>query len=174
MDTTLSRAAKLILSQNEEATYRCIYKALSIMLSDVNGTCRLCMNKGEEHTSITIIVHSTDDALVSVGCRNNDRSFNKYMEESRSNMKEVEAKPLEIDSDSINERLDAILAKIRAGTLNEYVTKYDTCYLTGQHGKIIMPIIIDTFVLRLCGIDSYTAEGRRLIMVDKWSDESGI
>ena len=158
VDTTLTKA-KLVLTQNEETTYRCIYKALSVMLSDVNGTCRLCMDKREEHTSITIIVHSTDNALISLRCHSNDRSFNKYMEESRSNMND-EAKPLEIDSDSINDRLDAILAKIRAGTLNQYVTKYNTCYLSDQQGKIIMPTIIDTFILRLCGINSYMAEDR--------------
>ena len=172
VDTTLTKA-KLVLTQNEETTYRCIYKALSVMLSDVNGTCRLCMDKREEHTSITIIVHSTDNALISLRCHSNDRSFNKYMEESRSNMND-EAKPLEIDSDSINDRLDAILAKIRAGTLNQYVTKYNTCYLSDQQGKIIMPTIIDTFILRLCGINSYMAEDRHLIMIDKWTAESGI
>ena len=172
VDTTMT-TAKLVLTQNEETTYRCIYKALSIMLSDVNGTCRLCMDKQDEHTSITITLHSTDNVLVSVRCQSNDRSFNKYMEESKLNMND-EAKPLEIDGDNISERLDAILAKIRAGTLNQYVTKHNTCYLSGQQGKIIMPIIIDTFILRLCGIDTYNAEKRHLIMIDKWSEESSI
>ena len=96
------------------------------------------------------------------------------MEGCRSDSNDEEAKPLEINNSNIDERLDDVLAKLKAGTLNQYVTDYNTCYLTGQHGKIIMPVIIDTFILRLCGIYSYLGEDKKLIMISQWDNKYSI
>ena len=58
--------------------------------------------------------------------------------------------------------------------MNQYVTDYNTCYLKGQHGKIIMPVIIDSFILRLCGIDNYLGEDKKLIMISQWDNKYSI
>jgi hypothetical protein len=96
------------------------------------------------------------------------------MEGCRSNSNDEEAKPLEINNSNIDKRLNDVLEKLRAGTLNQYVTDYNTCYLTGQCGKIIMPVIIDTFILRLCGIYSYLGEDKKLIMISQWDNMYSI
>ena len=125
----------------------------------------------DRHKSINILVNCLDNALVSFGCQCcNDRNFSEYMEGCRSDSNDEEAKPLEINNSNIDKRLNDILAKLKAGTLNQYVTNYNTCYLTGQHGKIIMPVIIDTFILRLCGIYSYLGEDKKLIMISQWDN----
>ena len=100
------------------------------------------------HKSMNIVVNSMDNTLVTLECQCDDRNFSKYMEGCRLNSNDEEAKPLEINNSNIDERLDDVLAKLKARTLKQYVTDYNTCYLTGQHGKII------TFILRLCGIYS--------------------
>jgi hypothetical protein len=78
------------------------------------------------------------------------------------------------NSSNIDERLSDVLAKLKTGTLNQYVTDCNTCYLTGQHGKIIMPVIIDTLILRYCGINSYIGEDKKLIMISQWDNEYSI
>ena len=79
MDITLTRA-KRILVQSEEITYECLYRVLSVMLSDKSGICRLCMDKHDTHECITITVRSWDYALFSLQCHNRKEHFNKYME----------------------------------------------------------------------------------------------
>ena len=128
----------------------------------------------DRHKSMNILVNCMDNALVSLECQCDDRNFSKYMEGCRSDSNDEEAKPLEINSSNIDERLDDVLAKLKAGTLNQYVTDYNTCYLTGQHGKIIMPVIIDTFILRLCGIYSYLGEDKKLIIISQWDNKYSI
>lgn len=66
------------------------------------------------------------------------------------------------------------MEKIKKGTLNQYVTNHNTCYLSGQRGKIIMPVIMDTFILRMCGTDSFLGEGGKFILIDKWSNPESI
>lgn len=174
VDTSLTRA-KSFVTRSDNIAYRCIYKAISIVLSDQKGTCRLCMDRREDHKSMTIVINTIDNALISMGCRSDDKDFNQYMEKNKCNANFNEgATPLQVSSENIRERMDSILAKLRAGTLNQYVTGHNTCYLTGQQGKIIMPIIVDTFVLRLCGIESYLGEDRQLMIVSKWSNEGRI
>ena len=154
VDTTLTRARRIIV-QSDDVAYQCMCKAISLMLSDERGTCRVCLDGLDRHKSMYILVNCMDNSLVILECQCEDRSFSKYMEGCRSNSNDQEAKPLDINSSNIDDRLYEVLAKLKAGTLNQYVTDYNTCYLTGQHGKIIMPLIIDTFILRLCGIYSY-------------------
>ena len=173
VDTTLTRAKRIIV-QSDDVAYQCMCRAISLMLSDKGRTCRLCMDGLDRHKSINILVNCMDNALVSFGCQCDDRNFSKYMEGCRSNSNDEEAKPLEINSSNIDERLDDVLAKLKAGTLNQYVTDYNTCYLTGQHGKIIMPVIIDTFILRLCGIYSYLGEDKKLIIISQWDNKYSI
>ena len=165
--------SKLIV-QSDDVAYQCICRAISLTLSDERKTCRVCMDGLDRHKSMYLLVNCVDNALVSLGCQCEDRNFSKYMEGCRSDSNDEEAKPLEINNDNIDERLGDVLAKLRAGTLNQYVTDYNTCYLTGQHGKIIMPVIIDTFILRLCGIYSYLGEGKKLIIISQWDNEYSI
>ena len=172
VDTTVTRA-KVIIVQSDDTAYLCMCRAISLMLSDKRRTCRHCMDGLDRHKSMYLLVNCVDNVLVSLGCQCEDRNFSKYMEGCRSDSNE-EAKPLEINNDNIDERLGDVLAKLRAGTLNQYVTDYNTCYLTGQHGKIIMPVIIDTFILRLCGIYSYLGEGKKLIIISRWDNKYSI
>ena len=37
-----------------------------------------------------------------------------------------------------------------------------------------MPVIIDTFILRLCGIYSYLGEGKKLVIISRWDNEHSI
>ena len=37
-----------------------------------------------------------------------------------------------------------------------------------------MPVIIDSFVLRLCGIDSYLTEDKKLIIISQWDNKYSI
>ena len=173
VDTTVTRS-KLIIVQSDDTAYLCMCRAISLMLSDKRRTCRHCMDGLDRHKSMYLLVNCVDNALVSLGCQCEDRNFSKYMEGCRSDSNDEEAKPLEINNDNIDERLGDVLAKLRAGTLNQYVTDYNTCYLTGQHGKIIMPVIIDTFILRLCGIYSYLGEGKKLIIISRWDNKYSI
>ena len=173
VDTILARAKRIIV-QSDDIAYQCMCRAISRMLSDEKRTCRVCMDGLDRHKSMTIVVDSMDNTLVTLECQCDDRNFSKYMEGCRSNSNDEEAKPLEIDSSNIDERLGGLLAKLKAGTLNQYVTDYNTCYLTGQHGKIIMPVIIDTFILRLCGINSYIGEGKKLIIISRWDNKYSI
>ena len=173
VDTTVTRA-KVIIVQSDDTAYLCMCRAISLMLSDKRRTCRHCMDGLDRHKSMYLLVNCVDNALVSLGCQCEDRNFSKYMEGCRSDSNDEEAKPLEINNDNIDERLGDVLAKLRAGTLNQYVTDYNTCYLTGQHGKIIMPVIIDTFILRLCGIYSYLGEGKKLIIISRWDNKYSI
>ena len=173
VDTTLTRAKRIIV-QSDDVAYQCLCRAMSLTLSDKRRTCRLCMDGLDRHKTMNIVLNCMDNALVSFGCHCDDRNFSKYMEGCRSNSNDEEPKPLEINSSNIDERLDDVLAKLKAGTLNQYVTDCNTCYLTGQHGKIIMPVIIDTFILRLCGINSYFGEDKKLIIISQWDNEYGI
>ena len=145
-----------------------------LTLSHEKRTCRSCMDGLDGHRSMNIVVNCMDNALVSFGCQCDDRNFSKYMEGCRSDSNDEEAKPLEVNSNNIDERLNDVLAKLKAGTLNQYVTDYNTCYLTGQHGKIIMPDIIDTFILRLCGIESYMGEDNKLFIISQWDNKHSI
>jgi hypothetical protein len=173
VDTTLTRAKRIIV-QSDDVAYRCMCRAISLTLTDERRTCRHCMDGLDGHRSMNIVVNCMDNALVSFGCQCDDRNFSKYMEGCRSDSNDEEAKPLEVNSNNIDERLNDVLAKLKAGTLNEYVTDYNTCYLTGQHGKIIMPEIIDTFILRLCGIESYMGEDKKLLIISQWDDKHSI
>ena len=169
VDTTLTRA-KRIIAQSDQ----CMCRAISRMLSDERRTCRLCLDGLNRHKSIYLLVNCMDNTLVALECQCDDRNFSKYMEGCRSDSNDEEAKPLEVNSSNIDERLDDVLAKLKAGTLNEYITDYNTCYLTGQHGKIIMPVIIDSFILGLCGIYSYLGEDKKLIMISQWDNKHSI
>ena len=173
VDTTLTRA-KLIIVRSDNVAYQCMCRAISLMLSDGKKTCSVCLDGLDRHKSMNIEVNSMDNMLVSFGCQCDDRNFSKYMEGWRSNSNDEEPKPLEINSSNVDERLNDVLAKLKAGTLNQYVTDYNTCYLTGQHGKIIMPVIIDTFILRICGIYSYLCEGKKLIIISQWDNKYSI
>ena len=173
VDTTLTRAKRIIV-QSDDIAYQCMCRAISRMLSDERRTCRVCMDGLDRHKSMNIVVNSMDNTLVTLECQCDDRNFSKYMEGCRSDSNDEEAKPLEINNDNIDERLDDVLAKLKAGTLNQYVTDYNTCYLTGQHGKIIMPVIIDTFILRRCGIYNYIGEGKKLIIISRWDNKYSI
>ena len=173
VDTTLT-GAKRIIVQSDDVAYQCMYRAILLMLSDKGRTCRLCMDGLDRHKSINILVNCMDNALFSFGCQCDDRNFSEYMEGCRSNSNDEEAKPLEINNSNIDKRLNDVLEKLKAGTLNQYVTDYNTCYLTGQSGKIIMPVIIDTFILRLCGIYSYLGEDKKLIMISQWDNMYSI
>jgi hypothetical protein len=172
-DTTLT-GAKRIIVQSDDVAYQCMCRAISLILSDKGRTCRVCMDELDRHKSINILVNCMDNALFSFGCQCDDRNFSEYMEGCRSNSNDEEAKPLEINNSNIDKRLNDILEKLKAGTLNQYVTDYNTCYLTGQRGKIIMPVIIDTFILRLCGIYSYLGEDKKLIMISQWDNMYSI
>ena len=165
--------AKIIV-QSDDVAYQCMCRAISLTLSDDRGICRVCLDGLDRHKSMYLLVNCVDNALVTLGCQCDDRNFSKYMEGCRSDSSDEEAKPLEINSSNIDERLDDVLAKLKAGTLNEYVTDYNTCYLTGQHGKIIMPVIIDTFILRLCGIYSYMSEDKKLIMISQCDNKYSV
>ena len=173
VDTTLTRAKRIIV-QSDDIAYQCMCRAISRMLSDERRTCRHCLNGLDRHKSMYLLVNCIDNGLVALECQCDDRNFSKYMEGCRSDSSDEEAKPLEINSSNIDERLGDVLAKLKAGTLNQYVTDYNTCYLTGQHGKIIMPVIIDTFILRLRGIYNYLGEGKKLIIISRWDNKHSI
>jgi hypothetical protein len=172
-DTTLTRA-KLIIVQSDDVAYQCMCRAISLMLSDKKRICRLCMDGLDSHKSMNILVNCMDNALVSFGCQCDDSNFSKYMEGCRSDSNDEEAKPLEINESNIDERLHDVLAKLKAGTLNQFVTDYNTCYLTGQRGKIVMPVIIDTCILGLCGTDWYVTEDKKLIIISQWDNKYSI
>ena len=173
LDTTLTRAKRIVV-QSDDVAYQCMCRAISLTLSDKKRTCRLCMDGLDRHKSMNIVVNCMDNALVCLGCLCDDRNFSKYMEGCRSDSNDEGAKPLEINSSNVDERLNDVLAKLRAGTLNQYVTDCNTCYLTGQHGKIIIPLIIDTLILRLCGINSYLSEDKKLIIISRWDNKYSI
>ena len=118
---TLTRA-KLVIAQSDDVAYKCMCRAISLMLSDKRSTCRHCMDGLDRHKSINIVVNCVDNALVTLECQCEDRNFSKYMEGCRSNSNDEEPKPLEINSSNIDERLADVLAKLKAGTLNQYVT----------------------------------------------------
>ena len=166
--------AKRIIVRSDDVAYQRMCRAISLMLSDKRRTCRVCLDGLDRHKSIYLLVNSMDNAIFTLECQCEDRNFSKYMEGCRSDSNDEEGRPLEINSSNIDERLGDILAKLRAGTLNQYVTDYNTCYLTGQHGKIIMPVIIDTFILRLCGINSFIGEDKKLIIISQWDNKYSI
>ena len=88
------------------------------MLTDERRTCRHCIVGLDRHKSMNMLVNCMYNALVNFLCQCDDRNFSKYLESCRSNSTDEESKPLEINNSNINERLDNILAKLKAGTLN--------------------------------------------------------
>lgn len=69
---------------------------------------------------------------------------------------------------TIEEQSEIVVDKIETCELKNYVSESNTCYLSGQTGKIEMPTCMDTIILQLCGIQTYVSESGRLIMPTGW------
>ena len=79
-----------------------------------------------------------------------------------------------LDKQGMLKRAESVTDKLKAGMLNGYVSHENTCYMSGQVGKMRLPICMDTFILKMCGITTYINSRGQLLIFDKWSSDANI
>jgi hypothetical protein len=157
----------------QEELYGILSEAVRAVLSDGKETCRLCTNELGNHEHIEVTIESAQNEIVHVRCQTHEMHHDSYVDQHKYGSGTGNAKQFEANEENVKSKLNALIDKLKVGSLNQYVTDDNTCYLSGQRGKLIMPIMMDTFILRMCGKDNYMGEGRKLTMFHDYVPRMG-
>jgi hypothetical protein len=167
---TVSDSMMFTLLSDAESVTQSVYEATMALLSDGRGTCRMCMKHKKLHESISITADCERNELVSFVCKVHEIKSDEFIQDAHyTNDKKIRTKILKLPNRKREKRLVKLLSELRNGKINDYVTKENTCYASGQRGKLILPVIMDSFILRMCGIDTYVTSSGELMMIDEWS-----
>ena len=137
----------LIKILGQEEIYGIISEAVRAVLSDGKETCRLCMNELGNHEHMEVTIESAQNEILHVRCQTHEMYHDIYVDQHKYDSGTGNAKKFEANEENVKSRLDALIDKLKVGSLNQYVTDDNTCYLSGQKGKLIMPIMMDTFII---------------------------
>ena len=162
--------AHILISEDIKRVMDNILAALKTLLTNSVSRCKMCCSDMGEHTELMITIGSSDNNnnIVSVKCHKKEKRLDEYLESAHFLRHKGVAIDSGISASNIKTRINAILAKLAQGKLSEYVTDKNTCYITGQKGGMIMPIIIDAFILRMSGFDTYVNDSCELVMISRW------
>ena len=158
----------VLISEDIERVLDNILATLKILLSNSVSRCKMCYSDISEHTELMITMGSSDNKIVSVKCHKKEKELDEYLESAHYLRHKGVAVDSGISAGNIKTRINALLAKLAQGKLSEYVTDKNTCYITGQKGGMIMPIIIDAFILRRSGFDTYVNDSCELVLISRW------
>ena len=145
-----------------------VLATLKILLSNAVSRCKMCYGNMSEHIGVTATIGSCDNSLISIKCHKKENKHDQHLENAHYKRHKGVAIEADISASNIKTRINAILDKLARGELNEYVTDKNTCYITGQKGGMIMPMIMDTVILRMSGVDTYINDNHEIVIVSEW------
>ena len=154
-------------------SYKHTCNAVRILLTDDKGFCRLCKCGMVRHIGVRIILNLARRRTIDVQCKLNGTIADKELDKDRMDGRN-EIFHRKLDKQGMLKRAESVIDKLKAGMLNSYVSHENTCYMSGPVGKMRLPICMDTFILKMCGITTYINSRGQLLIFDKWSSDENI